>query len=199
MMNTFFGIAASLLSIYSFLCFFRIILTWVPEMSYSKVSQVLSNICDPYMNRFRGIRWLRMGSFDFSPALALCLLGALSSLFNMLAHGGRISIGMILAMATQIIFSIISSLLVFVIIIFAVRLILILVRKNEYYSGSYMLNQLDSSISPLVYRIARTFSAGRRLTYKAALIISIIALIATILVMNVISGILINLLINLPE
>ena len=61
-----------------------------------------------------------------------------------------------------------------------------------------MLNQLDSSISPLVYRIARTFSAGRRLTYKAALIISIIALIATILVMNVISGILINLLINLP-
>ncbi|MCQ2240767.1 YggT family protein [Treponema sp.] len=197
-MNAIFGIIATALSVYSFLCFFRIILTWVPEMSYSKAAQFLAAICDPYTNRFRGIKWLRMGSFDFSPALGLCLLGAVSSLFKMMSNGGTISIGMILAMAVQVIFSIISSLFVFVIIIFIVRLLVILFSRNSYNSSSFMLNQLDSSISPLVYRIARTFTLGRTLTYKSALIIAIISLIAANFVLNILSGLVIGILANLP-
>lgn len=197
-MNGIFGIAATILTIYSFLCFFRIILTWIPEMSYSKAAQFLANICDPYMNIFRGIRWLRMGSFDFSPALGLCLLGAVSSLCRMLSNGGTVSIGMILAMAVQVIFSIISSLIVFIIIVFAVRLIVILMNGNNYNSSGFMLNQLDSSISPLVYRIARTFTIGKTLTYKSALIIAIISLVVVNFVLNITSGLIIGVLANLP-
>ncbi|MDO4505545.1 MAG: YggT family protein [Spirochaetales bacterium] len=197
-MNGIFGIAATILTIYSFLCFFRIILTWIPEMSYSKAAQFLANICDPYMNIFRGIRWLRMGSFDFSPALGLCLLGAASSLCRMLSNGGTVSIGMILAMAVQVIFSIISSLIVFIIIVFAVRLIVILMNGNNYNSSGFMLNQLDSSISPLVYRIARTFTIGKPLTYKSALIIAIISLVVVNFVLNIASGLIIGVLANLP-
>ena len=130
-MNVIFGIIATVLTIYSLLCFFRIILTWIPEMSYSKAAQFLAGICDPYMNIFRGIKWLRMGSFDFSPALGLCLLGAFSSLFKMLSNGGMISIGMIIAMGIQIISSIISSLLTFIIIVFAVRLLVILIDRKS--------------------------------------------------------------------
>lgn len=197
-MNGIFGIAATILTIYSFLCFFRIILTWIPEMSYSKAAQFLANICDPYMNIFRRIRWLRMGSFDFSPALGLCLLGAASSLCRMLSNGGTVSIGMILAMAVQVIFSIISSLIVFIIIVFAVRLIVILMNGNNYNSSGFMLNQLDSSISPLVYRIARTFTIGKTLTYKSALIIAIISLVVVNFVLNIASGLIIGVLANLP-
>lgn len=197
-MNGIFGIAATILTIYSFLCFFRIILTWIPGMSYSKAAQFLANICDPYMNIFRGIRWLRMGSFDFSPALGLCLLGAASSLCRMLSNGGTVSIGMILAMAVQVIFSIISSLIVFIIIVFAVRLIVILMNGNNYNSSGFMLNQLDSSISPLVYRIARTFTIGKTLTYKSALIIAIISLVVVNFVLNIASGLIIGVLANLP-
>lgn len=197
-MNGIFGIAATILTIYSFLCFFRIILTWIPEMSYSKAAQFLANICDPYMNIFRGIRWLRIGSFDFSPALGLCLLGAASSLCRMLSNGGTVSIGMILAMAVQVIFSIISSLIVFIIIVFAVRLIVILMNGNNYNSSGFMLNQLDSSISPLVYRIARTFTIGKTLTYKSALIIAIISLVVVNFVLNIASGLIIGVLANLP-
>lgn len=197
-MNGIFGISATILTIYSFLCFFRIILTWIPEMSYSKAAQFLANICDPYMNIFRGIRWLRMGSFDFSPALGLCLLGAASSLCRMLSNGGTVSIGMILAMAVQVIFSIISSLIVFIIIVFAVRLIVILMNGNNYNSSGFMLNQLDSSISPLVYRIARTFTIGKTLTYKSALIIAIISLVVVNFVLNIASGLIIGVLANLP-
>ncbi len=197
-MSVIFGIIATVLTIYSLLCFFRIILTWIPEMSYSKAAQFLAGICDPYMNIFRGIKWLRMGSFDFSPALGLCLLGAFSSLFKMLSNGGMISIGMIIAMGIQIISSIISSLLTFIIIVFAVRLLVILMNRNNYNPSSFMLNQLDSSISPLVYRIAKTFTAGRNLTYKTALIISIVSLVAANIIFTFISNILINIVANLP-
>lgn len=171
-------IISAFLSLYSLLCLLRIIITWIPNYSYSKPADILAQICDPYMNLFRGIKWLRFGSFDFSPALALCILGAGSQLFSSLANGGYINLQMILAMILGIFFSILSSLIFFLIILFAIRLILIMINKDSYNTSGFMANQIDSSISPIVYRIARTFAMGRRITYKAALIISIIALLA---------------------
>ena len=170
-------IISAFLSLYSLLCLLRIIITWIPNYSYSKPADILAQICDPYMNLFRGIKWLRFGSFDFSPALALCILGAGSQLFSSLANGGYINLHMILAMILGIFFSILSSLIFFLIILFAIRLILIMINKDSYNTSGFMANQIDSSISPIVYRIARTFAMGRRITYKAALIISIIALL----------------------
>lgn len=170
-------IISAFLSLYSLLCLLRIIITWIPNYSYSKPADILAQICDPYMNLFRGIKWLRFGSFDFSPALALCILGAGSQLFSSLANGGYINLQMILAMILGIFFSILSSLIFFLIILFAVRLILIIINRDSYNTSGFMANQIDSSISSIVYRIARTFAMGRRITYKAALIISIIALL----------------------
>lgn len=170
-------IISAFLSLYSLLCLLRIIITWIPNYSYSKPADILAQICDPYMNLFRGIKWLRFGSFDFSPALALCILGAGSQLFSGLANGGYINLQMILAMILGIFFSILSSLIFFLIILFAIRLILIMINRDSYNTSGFMANQIDSSISPIVYRIARTFAMGRRITYKAALIISIIALL----------------------
>ena len=170
-------IISAFLSLYSLLCLLRIIITWIPNYSYSKPADILAQICDPYMNLFRGIKWLRFGSFDFSPALALCILGAGSQLFSSLANGGYINLQMILAMILGIFFSILSSLIFFLIILFAIRLILIMINRNSYNTSGFMANQIDSSISSIVYRIARTFAMGRRITYKAALIISIIALL----------------------
>ena len=170
-------IISAFLSLYSLLCLLRIIITWIPNYSYSKPADILAQICDPYMNLFRGIKWLRFGSFDFSPALALCILGAGSQLFSSLANGGYINLQMILAMILGIFFSILSSLIFFLIILFAIRLILIMINRDSYNTSGFMVNQIDSSISSIVYRIARTFAMGRRITYKAALIISIIALL----------------------
>lgn len=139
-----------------------------------------------------------MGSFDFSPALALCLLGAASSVFNMLSNGGTVSIAMLMAMAVEVVFSILSSLITFVIILFAIRLVLLFIHRDRYNSSSFMMNQIDSSISPLVYRIARTFAMGRTLTYQSALIIAIISLIASQFILRILLNLLIRLLIMLP-
>lgn len=170
-------IISAFLSLYSLLCLLRIIITWIPNYSYSKPADILAQICDPYMNLFRGIKWLRFGSFDFSPALALCILGAGSQIFSSLANGGYINLQMILTIILEIFFSILSSLIFFLIILFAIRLILIMINRDSYNTSGFMANQIDSSISSIVYRIARTFAMGRRITYKAALIISIIALL----------------------
>lgn len=170
-------IISAFLSLYSLLCLLRIIITWIPNYSYSKPADILAQICDPYMNLFRGIKWLRFGSFDFSPALALCILGAGSQLFSSLANGGYINLQMILSMILEIFFLIPSSLIFFLIILFAIRLILIMINRDSYNTSGFMANQIDSSISSIVYRIARTFAMGRRITYKAALIISIITLL----------------------
>lgn len=198
MLFSLFRIISIALSLFSALCFFRIILTWVRELSYSKAAQVLAAICDPYLNLFRKIRWLKMGSFDFSPALALCLLGAASSVFNMLSNGGTVSIAMLIAMAVEVVFSILSSLITFVIILFAIRLVLIFINRDRYNSSSFMMNQIDSSISPLVYRIARTFAMGRTLTYQSALIIAIISLIASQFILRILLNLIIRLLMMLP-
>ena len=139
-----------------------------------------------------------MGSFDFSPALALCLLGAASSVFNMLSNGGTVSIAMLIAMALEVVFSILSSLITFVIILFAIRLVLLFIHRDRYNSSSFMMNQIDSSISPLVYRIARTFAMGRTLTYQSALIIAIISLIASQFILRILLNLLIRLLMMLP-
>ena len=139
-----------------------------------------------------------MGSFDFSPALALCLLGAASSVFNMLSNGGTVSIAMLMAMAMEVVFSILSSLITFVIILFAIRLVLLFIHRDRYNSSSFMMSQIDSSISPLVYRIARTFAMGRTQTYQSALIIAIISLIASQFILRILLNLLIRLLMMLP-
>lgn len=189
-----FKILSAFLSAYSLICFFRIILTWISGFSYGRFYSALARICDPYLNLFRGIRWLRLGSFDFSPALALCLLGAAASLFSMLGNGGAVSFPMLIAFAVEIAYTIISSLITFVIILFAIRLAILLFSRNSYSAGGSMASQIDSSISPFVYRIARTFSLGRKTGYKAALIISIIALIFIQIVLRIAVGLLIGLL-----
>ena len=179
MPRTIFSIVSFVVSVYALLCFLRILLTWIPSLSYSKFSRFLGKICDPYLNIFRGIRWLQLGSFDFSAALGLCILGVLASMLTGFAGKSVITIGFVLQMILQLAWSIVTSIVTFLIIILVVRLIVLFVRKGQYYS-SPILDQIDASISPLVYNIARTFTVGKKVSYTTALIIAIIALIAII-------------------
>ena len=74
-----FSSLATVVSIYSSLCLVRIFLTWIPQANYSKFGQFMSAICDPYLNIFSRVRFLRIGMIDFSPILAFALLSALAS------------------------------------------------------------------------------------------------------------------------
>ena len=193
MPRTIFSIVSFVVSVYALLCFLRILLTWVPALSYSRFSRFLGKVCDPYLNVFRGIKWLRLGSFDFSAALGLCILGVLATMLSNFAGRSTITLGFVGQMILQLAWSVTTSIITFLIIILAVRLIVLFVRKGQYYS-SPILDQIDASISPLVYNIARTFTAGKKVSYTTALVIAIIALAAIIVLGSIavwlISGIL---------
>ncbi len=190
-MTQLFRILEVLVSIYSLLCFIRIFITWIPQVSYGKFAQFLSKICDPYLNLFRNVKWLHLGAFDFSPALSLCLLGALTSIFHGLSRGAKLTAGTILSILLQVLWSIISTFFVFFLVIFLVRWIIIIYTKTIY-SQNPFINNIDRAISPVVYKLASFFSFGHVPDYKKSLLLSIIA----ILILLILGGLLFSLLIG---
>lgn len=191
-----FTIAAGIISIYTLLCFIRIMLTWFPSMTYNKFTLFLSRICDPYLNLFRRITFLRLGYVDFSPAVAVALLVAASSLLNNIAMQNRIAIGGILAAVVGTAWSIVSSILGLLAILVAIRLIVLLLSKN---STSSIWQTLDSTLNPMIYRISKVFvSQNKFVSQKTALIIAIAVLILCQIVGGLLISIITNLLLSLP-
>lgn len=161
-------------SIYSLLCIIRIFLTWIPGLSYSPFGRFLSNICDPFLNLFSGIRWLRFGAIDFSPIFALAVLSMATFIFENLSRGMQISFRLILILVIQTAWSIVAAIMLFLIIIVAIRMVVAWLGGDR---NSSLWYQIDSSLSPFVYSITKLFSGGRPVAYKAALVFALIMLI----------------------
>ncbi|HAK68469.1 MAG TPA: hypothetical protein DCM57_02285 [Treponema sp.] len=185
---------SSIVLIYALMCMVRIILTWIPNLSYSPFTRFLSSICDPWLNIFRGKKWLTMGSFDFGPAVAISILGAVSALLRGFTTGFHF--GHLLALIAGLVWNIASAVIVFIVILLIIRLITILVSKNPY--SNTMFEQIDRSVSSLVGNITRTFTGGRAVSYKAQLITAIISLIVIDIIGFFVFGIICNLFEAIP-
>ncbi|MGN0738793.1 MAG: YggT family protein [Treponema sp.] len=172
--NLIFKILASLLTIYSFLCSIRIILTWIPGLS-NGFTNFLSRICDPYLNLFSRLGIFRFGAIDFSPVISLGILALLSTISSSLAHAGTITLGFILALILQMAWNVVSSIIGFLLIVLIIRFVVLLFQNNSY-NGSQFWKQFDYVLNPVIYKIIAPFSKGRMVPYKTALLISIISL-----------------------
>ncbi len=185
---------SGLISIYTLLCFVRIFLTWIPQAEYSSFGRFLAQICDPYLNIFRRLTFLRLGAVDFTPTVALLVLVGASSVITGVMQVGRITVSGILAMLLSLCWSVVTSILGFVIIVLVVRLIALFISQN--YSSSFW-DTLDRTITPLIFRIAGTFSRTT-IPFKTAIIISIIALVLLTLGGNLVMNLLINIIRHIP-
>lgn len=190
-----FSLLAGVISVYTMLCFVRIILTWIPSLNYSKFGQFLASICDPYMNYFRGIRFLRIGNMDFSPVLSIGLLVVASNLLSTLAVTGQLKIGYLLASVISMIWSIVASVLSFLIILLLIRLIALFVSKG----GASFWYSLDQTLNPVVYKVAGMFR-GRNtfMTQSTAYIITIVAIFVLRIAGNILFSVVAKLLTRLP-
>lgn len=168
-----FRILAAAFSIYSLMCAARIVLTWIPGASVSAAGRFLAAVCDPYLNLFR-VGWLRFGALDFSPLLALSVLTMASYVMQNLSAGARITAGAILALLIQVAWSIVSSILIFLAIVLAVRLIVFLTGADR---SSPLWSQIDVTLNPFVYSLTKFFSGGRPVAYKNALILAVVLVI----------------------
>lgn len=170
-----FSILASVVSIYTLLCFVRVMLSWFPGVEYSRFGQVLRQMCDPYLDIFHRFRFLRFSSFDFTPAIGLCVLMALQAFFNSLAMGKAFRISTILSMLVMLVGNIFTSVLGFFAVIILVRLIVYLIIGDG--QGSYSIwTAMDRAISPIIFRIAGLVFRNQSISFVKALVTSFIIL-----------------------
>ena len=171
-----FSVLASVVSIYTLLCFIRVMLSWFPGAEYSKFGQVLSQMCDPYLDIFRRFRFLRFSSFDFTPAIALCILMAAQAFFTSLATGAGFRLSTILAMLVMLVGNIFTSVLGFLAVIILVRLVVYIVIGDG--QGSYTIwTAVDRAISPIIFRIAGLIFRNQTISFVKAMVVSFITLI----------------------
>lgn len=178
-MGYIFRLLSSVIQVYSWLCFVRIVLTWIPGASYSAAGRYLAAICDPFLNVFRGIRWMQIGGLDFSPAVAIGLLYALRSVLNSILLTGRLYIGGIIATIIGMFYSIVSSLITFLLLLLAIRLIAILLQRRGSYTNSFWA-QMDYALEPLVDKLSSSFIRNpfQRPSYKTRILLAIAILAA---------------------
>lgn len=171
MIHGLFNILATLVTVYTFACLIRVLLTWIPNANNSPFGQFLSKICDPYLDVFKKMKFLRFGMLDLSAAIGICVLWGISYIFSTLALGEKITGGYILALIVSMVWSAAASLLGFFIIFLLIRLIVLLVSRSTY---GTIWDAVDRSISPIIFSMTSMFYKGRAVSFKGSLVIAIV-------------------------
>jgi len=91
-----------------------------------------------------------------------------------------------------LVWNIINSILIFLIVVLAIRLIILMVNKSSYTSNP-LLNAIDSSLGSLAARVSKTFSGGKQISYKAQLITTIIVFVVITIIGSLAVGAVCNL------
>lgn len=167
-------ILSSLVNVYMLLISIRVILTWFSGMGSGGVLNTLRRITDPYLDWFRRFTFLRAGFLDLSPIAALGVLSLVQRILFVLASHGRISVGIILALILQGVWSAVSFILGFLIVVLILRLVAHYFARNSY---SPFWNIVDTISKPVLYRINRVLFKNRIPNFVTALIVSIAVLV----------------------
>ena len=171
------SVLAGVTSVYMILIFIRILLTWFPGADFGRPYAFLCSICDPYLAWFRRFRIPRNSPIDFSPIIALAFLSLLHNLFITWGQMGKFSIAVVLVMLLHALWSVVSWVLGFLIVILILRMIAFLGNSNIY---SPFWRFVDFIAQPVMYRINRIFFPNRIVGYLFRIIFSIAVLAAII-------------------
>jgi len=190
-----FRLITSLISIYTLLCLIRIVLTWLPELNYSAFGQFLSKACDPYLNIFRKLPFLQIGSIDFSPIVAIGVLSLSSSLISQMLFYGGFSVGYLLASLIQVCWTAISSVLTIYNILLLIRLVVALLKKD--YSSNIWQN-LDRIIYPVQSKITTLIFKNKIISNVLGIGITLICCIILQILGSWVIGLIATLLSHIP-
>jgi len=173
-----------LINAYLFLCFIKILLSWVPSAAYSSFGRVLSSICDPYLNWFRRFRFTRIGMVDFSPILSLGILSIAAQLITSILATGTISLWGVFVSIIQLVWSFIGFVLNLLIIFLIIRLGYDLFGSSN--SSPFWYN-LDRFLSPVIAK-STGFFQRKPLQYRTRLILTIILMLLLRIVLGLFFG-----------
>ncbi len=174
MLSTIARILSVLVSCYSFCCFIRILLTWLPGLNFGRVGRFFEDITDPYLDFFAVHTPLRAGGFDFSPIIALSLLSVLINIFDAISFAGIISIGYILGTVLKVLWSAVSFFFVFLAVADLIRIIAFAAHAN---STHPFWMTLDAMLNPVLFKINRIFYRNRIVNYLQGLVTALAVLV----------------------
>jgi YggT family protein len=168
------SVLAGITSVYMILIFIRILLTWFRGADFGRPYVFLCSICDPYLAWFRRFRIFRNSPLDFSPIIALAVLSFVHNIFVTWARLGKFSIAIILVLLLNALWSVVSWVLGFFIVILVLRMVAFLGNFNIY---SPLWRFVDYIAQPVMYRVSRIFFPTRIVAYLFRIIFSIIVLV----------------------
>ena len=175
MLQQVFYFLGTLCAIYSAVIVVRIVMDWFNPGTFGSLSQYMHKITDPYLGWFRRIRVSNISAIDLSPLFALIVLNIANAVFINLGKTGRITLGFILSLFLSIIWSAVSFILFFYIVVMVLRLIAYFVNADIH---APFWRIIDYISRPVTYRISRIFFRNRIANYVTGIILSIAALIA---------------------
>ena len=196
MIQTILSILAAVLSLYTLLCFIYILMSWFPGARFTRFGHFMTTICEPYMNLFRKMSFLRIGNIDFSPIVSIGLLSLASAILAGIQRTGRIFFGGILGTVLNSLWGIASSIIGIFTLLILIRWIVLLINKSRtsYDSG---WNQVDMILNKMTYKIAGTFSK-KTMSYQTSLLLSWIILLITLILGHFLIDILVSLCYRMP-
>jgi YggT family protein len=165
---------AALTGLYTILIFIRVVASWFSGANYGRPIEILRRITDPYLSWWSRFSFLRAGYLDLSPVAGMALLSLLQNIFSATARAGRIRLGIILFIALSSLWSALSFIIGFFIIVLVLRLVAFITNRNVY-GGFWRI--VDTVSRPVLYRITRIFFRSRIINYLSGLIFSILVLI----------------------
>ena len=155
---------------YLFLLSMRIVLSWFSGTSMGRPWELLKRATDPWLGLFYRLRFLRRGSVDFTPVVAVLTLVVILNLVNEVIRGGRLSVGLAASAVLLAAWSGLSFLLMLFIVVGVLRAIPLVFRALP---GATLWKTLDLLAQPLVAWVTRVFRLEGRANYAQRLLLTL--------------------------
>jgi len=137
--------------------------------------EILALITDPYLNWWRQRLNLRAGYIDLSPIVAMAALSVAQTACSFIAQTGKITIGVLLAVCLSALWSAVSFILGFCLVVLILRLIAYLINADMF---GVFWRIIDSISKPILYRLSRIIFSRRLVHFTTSIIASILVLTA---------------------
>jgi YggT family protein len=142
------GIGSTMIGLYTFLIWIRVIITWIripgTQMGNNGLTKFLIKVVDPFLYLFSGVKWLRRGAIDFTPILGFILLSIVQSILSIYSIYGTITLGIILALSLQTLW---ASIISFIFWIFMIALALRLFFFYKSGPAPISINRIISNLT----------------------------------------------------
>ncbi|MDR1626470.1 MAG: YggT family protein [Spirochaetia bacterium] len=159
---------STIVSIYTLIIIAHIMMSWFAGFSpRGRVFRFIAAITEPYLNFFRGFRFLHIGAVDFSPVFALIVLSVLGNVFLSLAEFRQLSFGLVLGILVLRLWAAVAFFIGLYVFLVVLRIVGLLARLN---SASPFWRYVDMVLNPVLLPLARLVFRGRRVAYLTALV-----------------------------